>query len=782
VVVTARGAIVRSDLGTLELAGADVGAFVSGMLPLLDGSRTLEELSEALPGYQPDTVATLLRTLIDRGAVEPVEAEAPPWHRQARWLSRFADADAALRRLEAARVLLVGLEPWGATAAVELARAGVGRLEALDDDPVTEDDLLATAAFFADDIGRRRREALARRGGDAPGGGHGRAAEALGGGGPLDALMQRLDEPWDLVIVALPGDALRELDAVARATHARRVRSLHAYLEGTDAVLGPAVEPGASACWNCTRLRRLGHAPDPRAAHELQLAALAEGMPRRERAYLAPAAGLLGHLLALEALKLLTGYGPSPLVGRQLVQSLVTLETTRHSIVRLPWCDVCGGPGPAGDPPGGVVLDDLETPGEVREALAGWVDDRTGVIGPLRLDAPDADLPELPVTATAVIAPFADGRRPPADAETASGKGLTAARALVGAAGEAIERYSAARFRVEELRRTPRPELDGDVLDPRDLCLYDAAQYDREGFPFDRYDPDGPLHWTTGRWLDDGAPVWAPALPSLYQFHAPPGERLCQVTSNGLAAGVDAQDAALRATLELVERDAFMLTWLARLPGRRVLAEGSLESELQEALRQLEQCGARIELWLLDAGIPLPTIACLGHGDGERWPGLTLSLSCHPSPRTAAGKAILEHGHVGPHIARTARTGQRPVPREADEVRDLFDHALYYVPPERGAAADFLAAGADPIALGDLPEPDGAPLKACRAALAQAGVRVAIVDVTAPDVATGPFRVARALGVDVQPIHFGHGLERLANPRLWERLAGPPNPEPHPLA
>ena len=61
VVVTARGVLVRSDLGTLELAGADVGAFVSGILPLLDGSRTLEELSEALPGYQPDTVAALLR-------------------------------------------------------------------------------------------------------------------------------------------------------------------------------------------------------------------------------------------------------------------------------------------------------------------------------------------------------------------------------------------------------------------------------------------------------------------------------------------------------------------------------------------------------------------------------------------------------------------------------------------------------------------------------------------------------------------------------------------------
>jgi hypothetical protein len=34
----------------------------------------------------------------------------------------------------------------------------------------------------------------------------------------------------------------------------------------------------------------------------------------------------------------------------------------------------------------------------------------------------------------------------------------------------------------------------------------------------------------------------------------------------------------------------------------------------------------------------------------------------------------------------------------------------------------------------------------------------------------------------MQPIHFGHGLERLANPRLRALAPGALNPEPHPLA
>ena len=87
------------------------------------------------------------------------------------------------------------------------------------------------------------------------------------------------------------------------------------------------------------------------------------------------------------------------------------------------------------------------------------------------------------------------------------------------------------------------------------------------------------------------------------------------------------------------------------------------------------------------------------------------------------------------------------------------------------------------LSLGDLPAGDPPTLELCAERLAAAGLRVAAVDVTSPDVALGPFRVARVLGTDMQPIHFGERYRRLANPRLDQLLAGRPiNPDPHPLA
>ena len=62
-------------------------------------------------------------------------------------------------------------------------------------------------------------------------------------------------------------------------------------------------------------------------------------------------------------------------------------------------------------------------------------------------------------------------------------------------------------------------------------------------------------------------------------------------------------------------------------------------------------------------------------------------------------------------------------------------------------------------------------------------LRIAVVDVTSPDVRSSPFRVARAIGLDMQPIEFGHHVRRLPSTRLAALLGKRAmNPDPHPVA
>ena len=61
------------------------------------------------------------------------------------------------------------------------------------------------------------------------------------------------------------------------------------------------------------------------------------------------------------------------------------------------------------------------------------------------------------------------------------------------------------------------------------------------------------------------------------------------------------------------------------------------------------------------------------------------------------------------------------------------------------------------------------------------GIRVAVVDVTAPDVASGPFRVVRAISPDLMALTFGAGMQRLAPARVAAMPIHGCEPELHPV-
>ncbi|WP_437894145.1 TOMM precursor leader peptide-binding protein [Sorangium sp. So ce124] len=687
-------------------------------------------------------------------------------------------------KLARSRVLVVGLEPWGAIAATELACLGVGALHVLDDREVTADDL---GPFAEADLGKDRARslstALSRL---APGCAVTPGTLLAAAGRPI----VQEDTGWDLILACVSGDDLLVLQGVARFAHAASVPSLSAHLEGLDAVIGPAVVPGETACWECCRLRRLAVSNQREADHALHASLLAARPERRARTYLAPMPAFLGHAVALAALDLLVNRAASRLAGRFMVQGLVDPEASLHSFLQMPWCAVCGGAAEAlrtggARRGGGAHLRDAPDAAALRRMLAGVVDARAGIVQRLTLDATSPALaPEACLTATAFLSdytdgsPHAHGSREP---QVGTGKGVTAVEALIRATGEAVERYSAEFVDRKQLLRASVAEMKGDFIAPEQLCLYSEAQYAKPGFRYARVDPAAPIDWALGRWMDTGAPVYVPALPTYYGYCAGHDAHFCQVTSNGLAAGATLEGAAMGAALELIERDAFMISWLARRPGRRILPDDSLDPELHEIARQLEERGARIELYLLDAGVSVPVVMCVGYGDGKRWPGAVVSISAHLSPLNAIRKAILEQGQIGNYVFRLMTGESLVIPERPEDVLTLEDHAIYYLPASRAAAFAFLRKGGT-VTAAELEEPEEVSLPELTRRVHAAGLRIAIVDVTSPDLAVTPFRVARALGPAFQQIHFGHQLAQLGNPRLRSMTPHGINPDPHPMA
>src|ERR1051326_7979467 len=407
-------------------------------------------------------------------------------------------------------------------------------------------------------------------------------------------------------------------------------------------------------------------------------------------------------------------------------------------------------------------------PAEVETSLSGLVHPERGIIRDIVTWTADGEPDGLPICATATP-------RHPTDSLCGYGKGLSLNEAVLGAIGEALEIHASSSYDVGKFLRASLDELKEDALDPQKLCLYADPYYDLPGFPYCRFHRSQAIHWTSGRRLHTGEAVCVPALPVFSKLLVPAEERFCQVTSKGLAAGADLNDAAMRATLELIERDAFMLTWYCRLSAQELDVEGALEPGAEMVLEMIRQQGALIRFYLLDAGIHVPTVLCIARGNGKTWPGATLGLGCHWSLRTAVRKAVMELGQTGPDFCRAMISGDEFIPKSPSDVQTFRQHGLFYLPAERNGEFDFLHDGKPPLRVRDVCEPGEMSLALLAERLRSAGVRVTIVDLTTAALHDSGFSVVRALGENMQQIHCGFGRERLNNPRLQSLLQGPVN-------
>jgi ribosomal protein S12 methylthiotransferase accessory factor len=361
---------------------------------------------------------------------------------------------------------------------------------------------------------------------------------------------------------------------------------------------------------------------------------------------------------------------------------------------------------------------------------------------------------------------------------------VSAVEATTKAFAEALELHAASQCSEDDLLYAAAASLSEDFLDPRALSLYDQTQYSDPTFPFERFHARSRIAWKRGRWLDTGASVWVPAFMAYFGARPSLNQSFVEVTTSGLATGKSFEDASIRAICETVERDAFMITWLAQTPSARLIPD-AIDEFTRGIVREFEERGLGMQFYLLQAGIDIPVVLCLIFGDGKNWPGTTVALGANADPAVAVRHAVMEQALIGPALRRELLDGERKIPGRAKQVRTPLDHALYYFPQSRARAFRFLdAESLQPILLSELPRPRRTALALYRKRLGDVGVRVALTDLTPAVVAAdGPLRVVRALGSNLQPLHFGFGLTRSASTRLRRVTKGKElNSRPHPLA
>jgi molybdopterin/thiamine biosynthesis adenylyltransferase len=231
--------------------------------------------------------------------------------------------------LKRSTVVVLGVGGLGSYVALHLVALGVGRLHLVDFDRVEESNLNRQVLFTEADLGRSKVGVAARRL---------REVNPHVDVRTSDSRVQGIDDAcaWlmagDLLICAADRPRV-DLD---RWINTAALSCLRPWMRGSSVGLTAVLDlfvPGRTACAEC-RLQPDENGPGAQQRFVDQLRSIGP--------CIAPVAGLLGSLAALEAMKFLTGITPTPLLDNQLVVDLPHAEVHHFPDPRHPGCRRCG--------------------------------------------------------------------------------------------------------------------------------------------------------------------------------------------------------------------------------------------------------------------------------------------------------------------------------------------------------------------------------------------------------------------------------------------------------
>jgi molybdopterin-synthase adenylyltransferase len=352
VIHAADGALHLYRGGGNDFAIRDHPDWMAQLLSLLDGSRPRVTLGTELDraGFQvpPAEIDSALAQLHQLGLVDDAardsELPTPELERYDRQLRYFGDlappaahaVDYQLK-LRDARIALLGLGGLGGCAALTLAAAGVGHIEACDGDRVELSNLNRQVLYTSADVGHSKAVAAQRRIRSLNPEIHFNGTERWIEG-PRD--VERAIDGADIVVDAVD----RPAHKIERWVDAVCFRADTPYIGMSQSPpfvrVGPTFVPGLTGCYQCQEA-------EWRQRYELFDELADKRQAVSPVAATGPAAAVVGALVGMEVIHFLTGLVQPATLGAAVVLDMRSLTTRRVIVKQDAQCTRCRTDGPS---------------------------------------------------------------------------------------------------------------------------------------------------------------------------------------------------------------------------------------------------------------------------------------------------------------------------------------------------------------------------------------------------------------------------------------------------
>lgn len=559
----------------------------------------------------------------------------------------------------------------------------------------------------------------------------------------------------------------QKAEEVMRHTSIPWLRGFVSFGEG---VVGPLVRPHTPGCSQCADLRRLLGGQERNEMRAVQEKLAEDGGITRDP--WASNTGLLQmtNLIVAEASKILEGKQPLS-ENRMCLTDLKSLNSTWHSFVPDSLCPFCSQL--PDDSPELARITLKQSPkvaagsfrctplDELKKVLAkDYLDNRTGLFNSKMYD---------------LVTPFADAS---VNLPMFSGDEGTAGRTQVYADSEmtaileGLERHCGIEPRSKRtVIHDSYRNLEKQALNPLKVGVHANDQYEKPGFPFEKFDPERPIDWVWGYSLLEERPILVPERLAYYSLGCGSAGHVYE-TSNGCALGGSREEAIFYGIMEVVERDSFLMTWYGRLNLPRLDPLTAEDEELQLMIERMHAV-AGYDLYLYNSTMEhgIPSVWAMAKNRKDHGLNLILAAGAHLDPVRAAKSAIQELAGMMLSLDEKYESNKEKYIQMLDDdtlVRQMDDHGMLYGLPQAEDRLSFLLNDDRPMRSfkeefkwqsthSDLTD----DLKDILQAFRGLNLDVIVVDQTAPELKRNGLSCVKVLIPGMLPMTFGHHLTRL---------------------
>ncbi|QGQ96597.1 bacteriocin biosynthesis protein SagD [Paenibacillus psychroresistens] len=545
---------------------------------------------------------------------------------------------------------------------------------------------------------------------------------------------------------------------------------LRGFVSFDEGVVGPMVHPNIPGCSLCADNRHLRARNNTKVLADFQNEFQESQENLNDTRISHSGIWHVAHLVLAETHRVMEDKRAQTIEHMYLI-NLKTLKSSLHFFLPDPFCSICG---QMTDDSWTAAQISLESSPKISQEsyrcrslehlkevmLKHYLDSRTGL-----LNAKMQDLTS-PFSGVNVNLPLFM-----TEDEVTGGRSHSYSESELTAILEGLERYCG---QFPHSKRTVICDsfnnLKEQALDPVKTGLYTKEQYALPDFPFEPFDPDRPMDWVWGYSFFQECPILVPENLAYYSSNY--GDSFVQEGSNGCAIGGSLEEAIFHGIMEVVERDAFLMTWYAKLPVPRLNPYSSNNLELQLMVERL-QAITDYEVYLFNITMEngIPSIWALAKSRNPGKMNLFCTAGAHLDPVRAAKSAI--HELAGMMLVRHERF-EAGLDEFAQMLHDPFlvqqmeDHLMLYSLPEAEERLQFLLDKQLPlrtfeeefkIKTNHLDLTDD--LKDILQVFRNLNLNVIVVDQTSPETLKNGLYCVKVLIPGMLPMTFGHQLTRV---------------------